>query len=120
MNMLNILSTLVLFIIAYGVIKRNDRKVHIPVMTAAFLIDLGLVLYIELNRGAVEQAIDGVEGLLLFHIIVSALVLVLYIALTVIGVKLLKNPAMMKLHRNLAAAFIICRLTNYVTSFFIT
>ncbi len=119
--MLAIISTLVLVLIFFGVKNHRNRKVHIPIMGLAFLTDLGLVLYIELNRGAVEQTIAGVEGLLLFHIIVSVLVLALYIALIVLGLQWVKKvPNVGLWHRRLAYFFVIGRLTNYVTSFYIT
>jgi hypothetical protein len=117
--MLSILSTLVLLLIFCGILNARRPKVHIPIMTTAFLIDLGLVLYIELNREAVNQALSA-QGLLLFHIIVSALVLLLYIILIVVGIKLVKKvPGQLLWHRRLAYVFIVGRLINYVTSFYI-
>ncbi len=114
-------SSVVLLLLLYGILKRRDRKRHISVMLTAFAIDLGLVLYIELNRGAVEQVVEGVSGLLLFHILVSLTVLLLYVALTVFGIRLMQGkPGALWWHRRLAYVFIVGRLTNYITSFWIT
>lgn len=119
--MLFVFSTLVLLLILFGILNHRKRHLHMTLMTAAFLIDLALVLYIEFTRAAVEQAVDGVEGLLLFHIIVSVITLLLYIVLIGLGVQWFKGkPNVAVLHRNLAYVFVLCRLTNYVTSFFIT
>lgn len=113
-------SSLVLVLIALGLRFRRQRRVHIPLMISAFALDLGLVLWIELNRQAVEQALAGVQGLLLFHILVSLLVLVLYAALIASGLGWLKaRPWGIAWHRRLALAFIVCRLTNFVTSLFL-
>lgn len=130
---LHLFSTLVLVLIFVGLMLKKKHKLHAGLMVSAFLIDLGLVLVIELNRGAIEQTIAGVEGLLLFHIIVSVMVLFLYIALMASGLKLLKHYKYPKpdgvdpadfskrlwTHRSLAAVFLVGRLINYVTSFYI-
>jgi len=114
------LSTVVLVLIFMGIINHRNRRLHLSLMSAAFIIDLGLVLYIEFTRAAIEQAVEGVHGLLLFHIIVSVLTLVLYVVLISLGVKWFKGENQVAaLHRNLAYVFTVCRLTNYVTSFFI-
>lgn len=118
--MLTILSTLVLILIFFGVMNARKTRIHIPVMTVAFLVDLALVLYIELNRGAIEQAVEGVGGLLLFHILVSTMVLVLYIVLIALGLRVYRDkPQLIVWHRRLAYLFIVGRLVNYVTSFYI-
>src|SRR5687767_5511339 len=116
-------STIILLLLAYGIAQRKNSKVHIPVMLSAFVLDVALVLYIEITRHAVETFVDSVKtpvdhGFLLFHIGVSLLTLALYIAQIVTGRKLFKgNHGIRPLHRKLAWLFIVCRLTNYVTSF---
>ncbi len=114
------ISTVVLLLIFFGIMNHRKRRLHMSLMTTAFLIDLGLVLYIELTREAIEQTIEGVHGLLLFHIIVSIISLILYVVLIALGIKWFKGQNnVAALHRNLAYVFVLCRLTNYVTSFFI-
>ncbi|MGE0200144.1 MAG: hypothetical protein AB7P76_04165 [Candidatus Melainabacteria bacterium] len=125
MGFTHIVSTIIVLIIFYGLWKRKDVKAHVPAMLLAFGLDVALVLYIELNKGAIEQFATDVQSptgheLLLFHISVSLITVVLYIILTVLGFKILKGErALLKLHRNLGGVFLICRLTNYVTSFMI-
>jgi hypothetical protein len=115
-----ILSTLVLVLIFIGLWKRKVNRIHIPAMLAAFVIDLGMVLWLELNRLAVEQVIEGVSGLLAFHVTVSIIVMLLYIALIISGYKIWKGErALFNLHRYMAAIFIIGRLINYVTAFYV-
>lgn len=91
-----------------------------PVMFLAFCIDLGMVLWLEFNRAAVEQVVEGVSGLLAFHVVVSTLVVILYILLIWSGIRMWKNkPLSPKFHRNLGMAFVVGRLINYVTAYFV-
>jgi hypothetical protein len=97
-------------------------------MVTAFVIDMALVLYIELSRHAIEAAADAVvevvssggRPLLAFHVTISTGVIILYIAMFVLGRKLLKgNESIRKTHRNAAVAFCVLRGINYVTSFIV-
>lgn len=118
-------STLVLILIAYGLKHRKNAKIHVPVMLAAFGIDILLVLWIELNRQAIEHVVENAEsetpdGLLMFHVAVSLLSIIFYVILTVLGFKIMKGErTLLKLHRNLGGLFLIFRLSNYVTSFYV-
>ena len=121
--MLLIISTFVVLLLAFGFLNRHKRHIHIPVMASAFVIDLGLVIYIELNRHAVETLITHSNAFMIFHVSVSTLVLVLYVMLAVVGSKMAKLTTGEQLvsltskHVTLARIFILFRLTNYVTSF---
>ena len=122
--MLILLSTLVLVVIALGVWFRERPTLHIPLMSTAFAMDLGLLLYIEFTRHAVEKLGETMQsptpdGLLYFHVVVSGLTLVLYLAQIVTGMQLYKGTANRLLHRSGALLFITCRLLNYITSFFV-
>ena len=119
------LSTLIVLLILVGLWKRKVVKVHVPLMLTAFGLDVALVLWIELTRQAIEKFAASVQtpeqhSLLLFHITVSLITIALYTILTILGFKILKGRTdLLKLHRNLGALFLVCRLTNYVTSFFV-
>ncbi len=121
--MLVAISTIVLLLIGLGLAQRHQPRVHMPLMILAFVMDLGLVLYIEWSRHAVETLAEGLKTpfshqFLLFHVSVSALTLLLYVALIASGASLFRGRALSRpVHRGLAFAFIACRLTNYVTSF---
>jgi hypothetical protein len=123
--MLIAISTLVIFIISVGLLFRHRPKVHIPCMLTAFLIDISLVLYIELTRHAIETVGKVVQrplphGLLLFHVTMSVLVLVLYVVMFRLGFGLFKGKeANRGIHRKLGYTFAVCRLANYITSFFV-
>ena len=124
MSWFSIVSTLILVALGYGIVQYRNRKIHVPVMLGCFVADVVLVLAIELNRMAVETAINQAahptNPLLIFHIAVSLLVIVLYGVLTYLGFGILKgNTQYLKAHKHLAHLFIVLRLTNYVTSFMV-
>lgn len=123
--MLITISTLIVLLIAAGLWYRKQARVHIPLMLSAFVLDVLLVLYIEITRHAIETVGTEITApthndLLVFHVIVSLLTLLLYVGLTWSGIKLYRGDhGKRNLHRNMAAAFILCRLSNYVTSFWV-
>ena len=119
-----IVSSLVLVIIGFGLyFRKSNRKLHIILMSSAFLIDLTLVLVIEFQRHAIETVISQTSAFVWFHATISLLVLVSYVALAVLGTKMAKlntGTQFMSIsnqHLNLAKVFIVLRLINYVTSF---
>lgn len=119
-----VVATLILLIIFLGVKYRHNLKLHIPLMSTAFVMDIGLLLWVEFNRHAINKATHELahpaHWLLLFHVAVSLVVLVCYILLIISGIKLLRgNPATRNFHRSLAYVFILCRLANYITSFWV-
>jgi uncharacterized membrane protein YozB (DUF420 family) len=120
-------STMVLLLIAFGLINRHKRKIHVPVMATAFAIDLSLVLVIEIQRQAIENiVINQHNSFTWFHVIISTIVLVLYIVLAVTGYKMSKlvsgpmfyQTQLVQTHKITSIVFIVLRLTNYMTSLF--
>jgi len=117
---LKLLSVLVCVLLVVGVLNRRHRRVHIPMMFSAFLIDLGMVLYLEIRRGVVES-IPGrpMTPLLIIHISISTLVLVLYGAQIYTGIQNAKGRRS-AWHPKVAVAFLALRFGNLFTSFMIT
>ena len=114
-------STFILLVLAFGLYQRRNRRIHIPCMLAAFVLDVSLVLIIELNRQAIENVATHLDNtLLVFHVSISLMVLILYGVLTYLGFQILKGkPGVLKWHRLLAYPFLVFRLINYVTSFWV-
>jgi hypothetical protein len=52
---LKLLSVAVCVILVVGVLNRRRKRVHIPLMLTAMVIDVGMVLYLEIRRGVVES-----------------------------------------------------------------
>jgi hypothetical protein len=119
--MYSLVSTLVLVILAIGWYWRHRPRRHIPLMLSAFTIDVLLVLAIEINRHAVEKVLSpSVDWFTVFHAAISLLVLLLYTAMTVLGVRIFRgNHTLRPIHGRLALVFVGFRLANYVTSFFV-
>ncbi len=120
--MLILVSSFVVCLIAVGITFHRKLEVHIPIMVSAFVIDVALVLIIELQRHAVEKVIGEVSApspstFVIFHACVSLLVILCYIALGITGAKAIKDRSKLSKHKAIAVIFIILRLTNYVTSF---
>lgn len=109
-------GTIGIVIIAVGLRFRRRPRLHIPMMVAAFVIDVANVLVIELNRGAVKQALEGGEFLLNFHVSVSVICVVCYVVALITGPMLLKRGTCRTAHKWNACVFIVTRLLNFVTS----
>jgi hypothetical protein len=127
--MLHAISTVVVVLIAVGLYFRRRPELHVKFMTAAFVTDLALVVWIEATRGAVETVVARPKPLVWFHAGVSVAVLVLYVVQLTLGRRLLYAPAAAgpaaaptgsghrALHRNLGITFCVLRGLNYVTAF---
>ncbi len=123
-NVYKSLATLVLVIIAVGLLVRRRRTLHVPLMLSAFVIDMSMLVAIEVSRKAVENAVDAVAdhrmpGILLFHIVVSSVLVVCYFFMLWSGYRLLRRGVGRRRHFVGACAFLICRAINYITSFMI-
>jgi len=117
----HMVSTVVVVVLLVGLYYRNSKpQWHWKIMVTAFVMDVGLVLAIELNRGAIEKATTTDRPLLLFHIGVSVGVLLLYLCQGYLGRQLLRGRMNFRAtHRNTGIAFIVFRGLNYVTSFMV-
>ena len=93
---------------------------HYPLMLTAFALDIGMVLYIELAREAIKTATSGPPPLLMFHILISCLVIVCYLVQFYLGWRLYTGKSTSsRAHLATGILFCVLRLTNYVTSFMI-
>lgn len=111
-------SFLVLVLLAVGLARRRDRRTHPWIMRVAFALDLGLVGFLELTRGAVERASEFASGLLAFHVLVAVLALVTNVYLLYSGTKILAGEDQRQpRHRQVAWVFVVLRLTTFVTAF---
>ena len=110
-------STFVLCVLVAGILLRRRRRIHIPIMIAAFALDLLTVLAIEWRRHAIAKVTSSATPLLLFHVTVSVLALVFYGIMFVLGERVRKGSDHLRpWHRRSAWVFSACRATNYVTS----
>lgn len=117
---LHLISSAVLLLIAIGFRYRRDPAMHVRLMTAAFAVDLALVLYIEGTRQAVETVVTHTAPLVWFHAGVSTLVLALYVAQLTVGRRMLAGRSTSRrLHIALGLTFCVARGLNYATAFIV-
>lgn len=117
----HLVSTLVLVLIGLALYFRRQPRRHAGLMRLAFALDLGLVLYLELTRQAVETALGGGSSWLLpFHVIVSVGAALGWAAQLWLGARLLKGKQVLRArHVQVGVFFLVMRLANYITSFFV-
>lgn len=114
-----LLSAAVCTMLTVGVIYRRRRTIHIPLMMSAFLIDLGVVIYLEVRRGVVESIPKrDMTPLLAFHIAISVIVLILYFTQAYSGIRRWKGRRS-DWHYWAAYGLYPLRLINFVTSILI-
>jgi uncharacterized membrane protein YozB (DUF420 family) len=117
-HLMHVLSAFVFLLLCVGVANRRRRWVHIPLMSSAMAIDLAMVLYIELARGAIQQAQAKMGPLMVVHIIISCLVLVLYGMQVYTGVRKARNRPS-RAHAWVMPWLLTLRFGNLVTSWIV-
>ena len=75
----NAANVVIIAAIIFGVIVHRKRLVHARIMTTCFIADVLMVLLIEIQRKAIEQAVGPTSALMRFHIAVSVAALVLWV-----------------------------------------
>ncbi len=106
-------------LIILGVVLHRRRTLHVRMMLTCFGLDVLMVLLIELQRAAVEQAVTTHSNLLRFHIAVSVAAMVLWILQLIVGRRILRGENLIRRHRLQAWLFLLFRATNVVTAFFV-
>jgi len=118
---LHIISSLVVLLVAAGLLTRRNTALHMRFMTAAFIADLALVLYIEGTRQAIETVVTHTSPLVWFHAGISTLVLALYVAQLTVGRRMLAGRSTSRrLHIALGLTFCLARGLNYATAFVVS
>ncbi|MCP5464072.1 MAG: hypothetical protein H7A33_03510 [Deltaproteobacteria bacterium] len=117
--MLKLISFLICLILIVGIAISRHRKWHIRLMLSAFALDMLLVLYIEFTRKAINTSLHPPHGFIIFHVIISVLVVALYIAQIISGSKINKGKGCLSWHGRIAILFLILRLGNFATSLFV-
>jgi len=112
---IHIISILVCILLVVGVLNRRRKTIHIPLMVTAIGIDLAMVLYIELTRGAVKAAEERMGLLMIVHIIISVGVLVLYGIHVWTGIKKARGGSS-PTHGRIMYATVALRFLNLITS----
>lgn len=115
---LEITSIFVCVLLVVGYLNRRQKKIHIPMMVSAFVIDMTIVLIIEFSRGAIDAAKSKMGPLMIVHICISVTVILLYITQIVSGIKKARGKPC-GWHGHTGLMLLITRLGNLVTSFMV-
>ena len=113
------LSVVAIALIFAAILNRRNARRHIPLVLAAFAVDLGLVLAIELNRNAIKTVIVGGPAILYIHVALAVTVLALYVHQIWCGWSLVKRGERRKSHRTGALLFVVCRVLVFATAFLV-
>jgi len=119
--MLHVISTAAVLAIFAGLwFRTRDRRTHKRLMIGAFITDLLTAAYIEITTHVVEQVAREMSSLMLFHVVVSVGFIVLYFVMFALGRRLdAGREEARSAHRNIGILFLLLRLANYVTSYFV-
>lgn len=112
-------SLVAILLLVTGLALRRNRAVHPKIMGTAFAVDLALVLYLELTRGAVERASQLASQLLTVHVACAVATLALNVFLVVSGWRILHHGGPRKGHFRAACAFMVLRVVTFLTAFLI-
>jgi len=115
------LATLAWLSLFSGWCLRKKRSWHIPLVLTGMLLDLGLVLYLEITRQAVETALSFRLNLLKqLHVATSTSALVLYFPVFWFGYRLFYTPSDLRLrkkHKSLAQLALVLRTMGFFLMF---
>ncbi|MDH5643018.1 MAG: hypothetical protein OEY63_02365 [Gemmatimonadota bacterium] len=119
--MIHVVSGVVLLVLFAGFwARKRNRRMHYGLMLTGFSLDLGLLLFVELNRSAINRVVEADSSMVLFHAGISTFVLLSYFVMIGLGVQLLKGKVAVRgFHRNLAVVFAVLRISNFVTAFMV-
>ncbi|MBI2922476.1 MAG: hypothetical protein HYY18_15605 [Planctomycetes bacterium] len=113
-------STAVLAVIAAGLAFRRRRRVHIPLMLSAFVLDVASVLYLQVQRQAVQTAVGKPTTMLMIHVSLAIGTILLYLIVIPLGWRLAVTGKGRPQHRRAAVLFLLFRVGTWVTAFFAT
>lgn len=116
---LKIISIGVCIALIIGYVNRRRPRVHVPLMLAAFVVDLAMVVYIELARDAIASAQAKMGVVMIVHILISVAVLVLYVVQVVSGLANLRGRRSRR-HGPAGKSLLVLRLGNLLTSFLVS
>lgn len=114
------IATVAWLLLVLGYIARRDRSRHVPLMLSGIGIDIALVTYLQLNRGAIQTALSfRMELLQQLHIGFSTGALILYFPVLYLGIKLIGAPAsaLRRTHVRIATVALVLRTVGFVLMF---
>lgn len=116
-----VVSTISFALLIAGVLLRRRVHLHVPMLLTAFALDVGLLVFLQLTRNAIQTVLNQPNPpILYFHVACSVSMLLGWTIMIFLGWKLLRgNESIRPVHRTGAAIFLLLRVANYTTSFLI-
>ena len=115
------IASIAWILLVSGYLLRRHRQSHVRLVSSAIALDVALVLFLQVTRGAVQTALSFKLAVLQqIHIGFSTCALLLYIPVVVWGLKLLNNKATPQervLHKRVATAALILRTLGFAFMF---
>ena len=115
------IATTAWLLLVAGYFKRKERSLHVLLMRLGIGIDIGLVLFLQVTRSAIQTAASFKLSMLeQVHIGFSTLAFVLYFPVMYLGWKLLKgsdSPSTLIWHKRLALSAFAFRTLGFLFMF---
>lgn len=115
------IATFAWFLIFFGYTRRKNLFQHIPLVVSGIFCDIALVLYLQLTREAVQEALQFDRSIFeQTHIWCSTIALLLYFPVMYYGYSLrnnLDNAELRVKHRKLALTALTFRTLGFIFMF---
>ena len=87
------LATIAWLLLVAGYLARRRRERHVPLVLTGMFMDIGLVMYLQVTRDALQTAASfQLEMWQQMHVAASSAALLLYPAILVMGIILFGDP----------------------------
>ncbi|MCB0328801.1 MAG: hypothetical protein KDD70_04035 [Bdellovibrionales bacterium] len=104
-----------------GYSQRKHRARHIPLMLTGIFLDIGLVLFLQITRSAIQTALEfSLSVPAQIHILFSSIALVLYVPILILGAKLVEHkggPNTKSRHIKIATTALFFRTLGFLFMF---
>lgn len=114
------IATLAWILLSSGLVARKQKALHVGLMMTAISLDIALVLYLQITRGAVQTALSfTLSPLEITHIAFSSCALLLYFPVLFLGFRLLRQSSaqLRRWHVRLALSAYIARTSGFLFMF---
>lgn len=115
------IASLAWVLLVLGYLSRKRRSHHVPLVLSGIILDIGLVIFLEITRGAVETALRFEKTVpQQIHIGFSATALFLYIPVIFFGIRLIRGvsgPRIRVLHKRFAIGALLFRTLGFLFMF---
>ncbi len=106
-------------LLCIGIVFKQQRTMHVRLMNAGIFLDLGLVIFLEIQRSAINTATNfSLEPIQQIHILCSTLAVVLYFPTMILGWRIYLNKSQRRsLHLRFGIAAFVFRAIGFFLMF---